>query len=94
MNLHVASFLWNTGKQCRIQIRRHKTRRLIRIYIVCLQNVLFEYEKLEKESPKQPLNWKWTRSFDMGEIQFYLNGLSFLGFSKMKVIFYYSRWTV
>ena len=37
---------------------------LIRVPTVCLQNVLFKFEKKEKHTIQQPLKQKWTGPID------------------------------
>ena len=47
------------------QIRRRRTRRLIRVYTVCSQKYLFEIEKKKmKNYTRHPLNEKWTLPID------------------------------
>ena len=52
---HTVSFLGHR-QTVKTQIRRHRTRRLVRVFTVCLQKFIKKYDKNETKYTRNPLN--------------------------------------
>ena len=55
-----ASFLWDICKFSALQVRRCRTRRLIKVSTVYLKYVLLKFDEKVNNTNQKPLKQKWT----------------------------------